>query len=286
MNNTKNRRHNEMELEARISVIIVTYNRPDEAKKAIKSLLNQSVKPFEIIVIDDASSTPLQMKIEDSRIKLIRFNEERGLSGARNCGISESIGDYLAFIDDDCIATKHWLEEIQKGIKAGGDILGGPLRPMLRTKPPVWWDEYDLGYFAGVGNSKNHAIWGANMIFRKEVFKKIGVFNPKIGRQKGKLLAHEDAYLISKGRENYKVLFMPKAVVYHLVRAERLTLRYIIRWSYYAGKSQKIASGPNKLAIYFFLKILMELVNPFSSTKKSAKIEKIARLAELFGAVF
>jgi glycosyltransferase involved in cell wall biosynthesis len=274
-----------MELETRISVVVVTYNRPDEVKKAINSLLHQSVKPFEIIVIDDASSSPLQMKIEDSRIKLIRFNEERGLSGARNYGISASKGNYLAFMDDDCIANKYWLEEIQKGIKAGGDILGGPLRPRFRAKPPLWWDEYDLGYFAGVGNSKNHAIWGANMIFRKEVFRKIGVFNPKIGRQKGKLLACEDACLISRGRDHYKVLFMPKAEVYHLVRAERLTLRYIIRWSYYSGKSQKIASGPNKLAIYFFLRALMELANPFSSAKKSAKIEKVARMVELFGAV-
>jgi glycosyltransferase involved in cell wall biosynthesis len=128
-----------MELETRISVVIVTYNRPNEVHLAVNSLLHQSVKPLEIIVIDDASSTPVQIKFKDSRIKLIRFSEEHGLSKSRNHGIFESKGDYVAFIDDDCIATEHWLEEIQKGIELGGDILGGPLIPLFRAKPPNWW---------------------------------------------------------------------------------------------------------------------------------------------------
>lgn len=229
----------------RISAVVVTYNRPEEVRKAVDSLANQAVKPFEIIIIDNGSSPPLSMKVDGSKMKLIRFDEEIGLSRARNYGIKVAKGEYIAFMDDDCIASKHWIEEIQKGIKAGGDILGGPLRPRFRAKPPNWWNEKDLGYFVGVGNPETRVIWGANMVFRREVFRKIGVFNPKIGRQKGKLLSDEESYLIAKGKESCKILFMPKAEVFHVVTSERLTLRYIIRWSYYSGKSQKIAQGLN-----------------------------------------
>jgi glucosyl-dolichyl phosphate glucuronosyltransferase len=283
---TNNEGPKEMQLKNRISVVIVTYNRPDEVNKAIYSVLNQSVKPLEIIVIDDASSAPTQIKIKDSRIKLIRFNIEHGVSSSRNCGISISKGDYVAFIDDDCLATERWLEEIQKGIEIGADILGGPLIPILKAKPPSWWDEFDLGFFAGVGNSTNHVIWGGNMVLRKDVFKKIGGFNPKIGRQKGTLLSHEETQLISKADHHFKVLFMPEAKVYHLVKAERLTLSYIIRWSYYSGKSQKIALGINKRVGYLFIKTFIGLANPFSNVKKSARITKFALLIELLGSIF
>jgi glycosyltransferase involved in cell wall biosynthesis len=272
--------------ETKISVIIVTYNRPAEVAKAIDSLLNQTVEPYEIIVIDDASSVPFTLKLTDSHVKVVRFNEEHGLSNSRNYGIQLSKGDYVAFMDDDCIADSIWLEEIQKGVDKGAEILGGPLRPLFKAEPPVWWDEYELGYFVGVGNSKDSSIWGANMIFKKTFFDKIGFFNAKIGRQKGKLFACEDLYMLSEGRKRFKVMFVQTAQMQHLVKAERLSLRYILRWSYYAGKSQKIASGPNKIAGYLLLKTILEFSNPFSATKKATKIRKIALMAELIGTLF
>jgi GT2 family glycosyltransferase len=269
----------------RISAVVVTYNRPEEVKKAVDSLVNQSVKPFEIIVIDDASNPPLSMKVDGSRIKQIRFDEEVGISNARNYGISIAKGEYIAFIDDDCIASKHWIEEIQKGIRAGAEVLGGPLRPRFRAEPPKWWKEKDLGYFVAVGNSEKRDIWGANMVFKREVFRKIGVFNPKLGPQKGKRLQGEDTDLIAKAKARCKILFMPNAEVFHTVRPERLTLSYIIRWAYISGKSQRIAHGPNPLAFYPFLRAMIALLNPFTRSEKSTRIEKAAVMVEQVGTI-
>jgi glucosyl-dolichyl phosphate glucuronosyltransferase len=282
-----------MKMQAKISVVIVTYNRPLEVKDAIQSLLSQTMQPFEIIVIDDASKSPLNMKMDSSKMKLIRFDKEVGLSGARNFGIRISKGDYVAFIDDDAVATRNWIEEVQNGIKKGGEILGGPLRPIFRAKPPKWWNEMDLGYFVGVGNSETKQIWGANMVFKKEVFQKIGVFNPNIGRQNGKLLGFEDARLISKGEKSCRILFLPKAEVLHLVRAQRLTLRYIIRWSYNHGKSLRIDAGTNILllmrwrvgAFCYLLKAIIKFLDPFTKSTKAFKILQVAVMTESIGVI-
>ena len=266
-----------------ISVVVVTYNRPKEVKKAVESLLNQSVKPFEIVIIDNGSTLPLSMKVDSPFVKQVRFDKEIGISNARNYGICIAKGEYVAFIDDDCIASRNWLEEIQKGIRKGAEVLGGPLRPRFGAKPPKWWKEKNLGYFVGVGNAEKGEIWGGNMAFEKKIFNKIGVFNPKIGPRKGKLLKGEDSFLIAKAKAQCKVLFLPNAIVFHTVGPERLTLSYIIRWAYNSGKSQKIAFGPNPLAFYRFLKVTLEWLNPFMASDKSGRILRVAIMAEQVG---
>jgi glucosyl-dolichyl phosphate glucuronosyltransferase len=273
----------------RLSVAIVTYNRPDALRKALNSLQNQTIKPFEIIVIDDASSPAITMAnltvnaSVDIPVRLYRINREVGLSNARNYAIKVSEGDFIGFIDDDCVASETWVEEIQKGIAAGGEILGGPLKPIFKYHPPGWWSEEELGYFFGVGNNKKRDIWGANMVFKKEIFNKIGVFNPRIGRQKGKLLSGEDSDIIHKAHGIFKLFFLPKAVVYHLVKSEKLTINYIIRWSFYSGKSQRIASGPSKLAVFIFISALFNVLYPFS--RSPCRLHNIAIMAEQIGSI-
>lgn len=73
-------------MEKGISVVIVTYNRPKDVMETINSLLNQSYEPLEIIVIDDGSDPPLNLKSTIKNLVLIRFDEEIGVSRARNYG--------------------------------------------------------------------------------------------------------------------------------------------------------------------------------------------------------
>jgi glycosyltransferase involved in cell wall biosynthesis len=89
-----------------VSVIIPTYNRADTLSRAIESVLNQTYSNLELIIVDDGSSdnaTELlsKEKNKDKRIKYIRFSENKGVAAARNAGIKESRGDYIAFLDSD-----------------------------------------------------------------------------------------------------------------------------------------------------------------------------------------
>ncbi len=85
------------------SIIIPTYNRPKLLDRAIKSVLKQKYKNWELIIVDDASSYNITEQIEkfdDDRIKLIAQSKQER-SAARNIGISGSKGEFVCFLDDD-----------------------------------------------------------------------------------------------------------------------------------------------------------------------------------------
>lgn len=88
----------------KVSVIIPTHNRPQLIGRAINSVLVQTFKDFEILVVDDASTDNTRQvvkQIKDERIILISHQENKGGSAARNTGIKMARGEYIAFLDDD-----------------------------------------------------------------------------------------------------------------------------------------------------------------------------------------
>lgn len=87
-----------------VSVVIPTYNRAHLLKRSVGSVLAQSYKNFEIIIVDDFSTDDTQqvvMSMQDSRIRYIRLDQNYGGSYARNVGIRSSNGLYIAFQDSD-----------------------------------------------------------------------------------------------------------------------------------------------------------------------------------------
>lgn len=88
-----------------ISVIIPTYKRNEKLLRALSSVLKQTYKNFEIIIVnDDIEDNDLQLdlkKIKDSRIVLYNNERGKGANGARNTGVLKSKGKYIAFLDDD-----------------------------------------------------------------------------------------------------------------------------------------------------------------------------------------
>lgn len=89
-----------------ITVVIPSHNRVDELKRALYSVYVQSVKPSEIIVVDDGSSPQVENSIfencpEEITVKLLRNEIPRGANHARNRGIKAASGEWIAFLDDD-----------------------------------------------------------------------------------------------------------------------------------------------------------------------------------------
>ena len=97
----------------KVSVIIPTYNRSYCILNAINSVLNQSYVDLEVIVVDDGSLDNTKKLIENinsSRINYI-YQDNNGVSAARNLGIKHSSGDYIAFLDSDDVWFENKISE-------------------------------------------------------------------------------------------------------------------------------------------------------------------------------
>ena len=103
----------------KISVIIPTYNRGKIIGNSIKSVLNQTFKNLEIIVVDDGSkdnTKEIVDEFKDERVRYIKLNNNTGAANARNIGIKNAIGQYISFQDSDDIFYPDKLERQLKNI--------------------------------------------------------------------------------------------------------------------------------------------------------------------------
>ncbi len=97
---------------AKITVIIPTYNRSKDLKRALESVFNQTYQADEIIVVDDNSTdnTSDMLKEYADRIVYLKHKANSGASAGRNTGINQASGDFVAFLDSDDIWDEHKLE--------------------------------------------------------------------------------------------------------------------------------------------------------------------------------
>lgn len=113
------------------SIIVPTYNRPQQLRRCLESLarLDYPRHRYEVILVDDGSSTPLASIIEPFQqsidIQYIR-KQNSGPASARNAGAAVARGRYLAFLDDDCQPTEEWLRVLENHFDRYPDrLLGG-----------------------------------------------------------------------------------------------------------------------------------------------------------------
>ena len=102
-----------------ISVVIPSYNRREFLKRSIDSVINQTKKPLEIIVVDDGSTdgTETMIKSDYDFVKFIK-QKNKGVSAARNIGIKVSIGEWICFLDSDDEWKKDKLEKQINAMKS------------------------------------------------------------------------------------------------------------------------------------------------------------------------
>ncbi|WP_408927718.1 glycosyltransferase [Corynebacterium tuberculostearicum] len=119
--NTNQWKHRRGDENPAVSVAISTYNRADFLRETILSVLNQTMQDFEIVIVDDGGSDHTKQVVDefnDSRIKYY-WQENQGISAARNLAAEKSTGFYTAVIDDDDLMHPNRLQWQLEGIEAG-----------------------------------------------------------------------------------------------------------------------------------------------------------------------
>lgn len=119
----------------KFSLIIPSYNVEKYIKKCLDSVLNQTYTNYEIIIINDGSTDNTSKILEsyksNKKIKIIN-QENKGLSSARNLGVSNAKGDYILFIDSDDFIEKELLEILNKTIR-DEDLIRFQIRSLDET---------------------------------------------------------------------------------------------------------------------------------------------------------
>lgn len=140
-----------------ISVIIPTYKRENFLEKSIKSILNQTYPWLELIVVDDdtenGSAREVVEKFDDKRIKYFVNERKKGANGARNTGILNARGDYIAFLDDDDESLPNRLDKSVKfmennkidGCVSGYIIVNNKKIKKINIKNDIILDNYLKG---------------------------------------------------------------------------------------------------------------------------------------------
>jgi glycosyltransferase involved in cell wall biosynthesis len=220
---------------------------------AIDSILKQTYSNIEIIVAVDHNKELMKiLKQKFPEKVLFAFNSTaRGLSETRNEGVRKSTGDIIAFIDDDAIADKRWIESLVSNYTDSNVLgVGGKLIPLWKKKRPIWFPE-ELDWIVGC-TYKGHPevkvevrnVIGCNMSFRREVFSRIGYFNSKIGRLDNiPLTTGEDTEYCIRLRTTFpngNILFDPYATAYHKVDEKRESIKYVLKRSYGEGITKSI----------------------------------------------
>ena len=112
------------------SIIIPVYNRPDEVDELLESLTAQTVKDFEVIIVEDGSQKPCKDVCDKyvGRLDIKYHMKENGGPGpARNYGVEKAQGDYVLILDSDCVIPSGYLAAIDAELKTNPcDAFGGP----------------------------------------------------------------------------------------------------------------------------------------------------------------
>jgi glycosyltransferase involved in cell wall biosynthesis len=176
------------------SVVICTRDRPDELRRCLASLLHQSFRALEIIVVDNASRDDRTREVASAAGASYVREGQAGLDFARNAGARRATGDIVVYTDDDVLLHPFWLERMVAafGCKDVSAVTGLVLPAELVTDAQVHFERYwgfGRGYVRNDYTPERFAAhrdgvfpaWnvgaGASMAFRREVFSQVGLFD-------------------------------------------------------------------------------------------------------------
>ena len=206
-----------------ISVVVATFNRRESLTQLLESLTNQTLSPalFEVVIVSDGSTDGTaelmrELSLSRENLKLLEL-ENRGPGAARNAGARAARGQYLAFTDDDCLASEDWLEQLLAVFERTGavGVQGRTTTDRLARTPLTHEMEVLSPWLA--------AMPTCNAAYRKDVFDRVGGFDESFP------FAHnEDADLAWRVEEIGKTVFAPEVHVIHPPRRDRFSKR--ARW--------------------------------------------------------
>lgn len=206
---------------ARVSVITPTYNREETLPRTIESVLSQTFTEFEYIVVDDASTDDTKAVVDsydDDRLRYLRHQSNKRQAAARNTGLEEADGEYVAFIDSDDEWHPEKLAEQFSDIERRDDEWVGvycdstTLRTsrikyaITRVFPYEIRREGSKQLMRDILAMQGNISAGSSLLVRTQVARNIGGFDESLPR-------HEDIDFVLRLLQQGKLAYVDKELV-------------------------------------------------------------------------
>jgi glycosyltransferase involved in cell wall biosynthesis len=229
-----------------ITIVVCTYNGAGTLGAALTCMIRQETDgmfDIDLVVVDDGSTDETKdvaaevMAGSPVRVRYIR-TEGRGVSHARNVGIAEAAGDWVAFFDQDQLAEVNWLKELFAVASASGAaVVDGPrdlALPQEHLSRLSSVCRRILGEIEGSTDAHIHigrtCSCTGNVLIRRRVFDVVGRFDESI------LQGGEDWDFFRRvGSVGFDIWYAPRALVHHLIPRQRLTETFFKRASLRVG---------------------------------------------------
>ncbi|HWR27456.1 MAG TPA: glycosyltransferase, partial [Candidatus Thermoplasmatota archaeon] len=202
-----------------MSVVIPVKNEEHKISKCLEAVINQTLSPYEIIVVDGHSIDDTVKKAQSFSVKIL-YEDYRTRAGACHVGLKNATGEYIAFTDADCIPRENWLEAELKVIKKHRNVAGVGCC-IDNISKGVWEETINeiSKTFIGSGRSiqgrqftkekKVLSISGCHALYRKKMLEDVGGFNVR-------LKTCEDTEINKRLRKKgYDLIYSPKTSVLH-----------------------------------------------------------------------
>lgn len=220
-----------------VSLVVVTYNRGDALREALESLLAMPKYPeydFEIIVIDNGSTDHTPTVVQNAAINApyqVRYflEPKPGIACARNRGVRESAGEWIAFFDDDQLAPNDWLVHLVRACRSENLRYagGGYILKYIQPNPPQFdnFSRQMLGEFLVSTPTHYHYHFlpaTGNVVIEKRLFDSFGEFDESM-HQSGEDTEWFTRLVLAKipGRH------VPESHILHVIPPHRTDSKYI-----------------------------------------------------------
>lgn len=256
----------------RYSVIVPAYNASKTIEACLNALIHQSVHTmdYEVIVVDDGSTDNTSEIVKRFPVKYIR-QPNRGPASARNLGARKASGEIILFTDSDCVPARNWMEEMVIPFY-NADVIAvkGAYKTSQKSLTARFAQmEFEERFEMLKKADSIDMVDTYSAAFRIGIFWKAGGFDESFP-----VANNEDtdlSYKLSKLR--YKMVFNPKAIVYHLNHPDSLK-RYVrlkfwrgywrmVVYRRYPDKLLKDSYTPQTLKLQIFFLFLFLICSPF-----------------------
>jgi GT2 family glycosyltransferase len=235
-------------------IVIPTFNRRESLRRLLDSVGRMNIPGMaqvSVTVVDNGSAdgTAAWLAAAGNRPSNVFFTTlgepRKGKAHALNRGLAGATDDFFLVLDDDVIIDPHLVLRHLEGYRSTGfDALQGRILPGVdaegRPADPKRLREYNIPLLDhGTDYRELRGLTGTNMSFKREVLKKVGLFDPRLGP--GAAGFSEDSeFSIRIRRAGFKIGYAPQAIVYHELSPERYGRKYHRAAEYRKGVSRSI----------------------------------------------